>query len=104
MTQVMGTAHHLGGSSASEILSFFNKPVTIDNVQNCSQNYEYFHTSFQPFTVRVISGFRCAVLFCRQYTMHNSKLCNHNHKLVSAQLKEKLKVQKIKHTGDVYNL
>jgi hypothetical protein len=65
-----------------------------DNVQNCSQNYEYFHTSFQPFTVHMISGFCCTVLFCWQYTMHNSELCNQNHKIVSTQLKEKLKVCK----------
>ena len=66
----------------------------IDSVQNCSQNYEYFHTSFQNFTVHVISGFHCTAVFCFQYTMHNSELCNHNHKLFSAQLKEKLKVCK----------
>ena len=66
----------------------------MDNVQNCSQNFEYFHTSFQHFTVHVIAGFCCTVLVCLQYTTHNSELCNHNHKLVSAQLKEKLEVCK----------
>ena len=89
MTKVLGTAHHLDGSPASEMLFFFNKLETMGNVQNFSQNYEYFHSSFQPCTVHVISGFHCTIFFCLQYAVHNSELCKHNCKLVSAQPREK---------------